>query len=63
MSEKLKPCPFCKIPIENERCAVGSHNGLFFVMCGNCKAQGPKGTLREDAVAEWNKRATEEKPQ
>lgn len=63
MTEKLKPCPFCK----SENCETFTHvamteyglaTGSRYVMCRNCKCQGPEKDSEEEAVKAWNRRAS-----
>lgn len=50
MTERLKPCLFCRYaePIAHDR--AGKH----FVLCPSCDAIGPPQLTRSAAVAAWN---------
>lgn len=57
MSTELKPCPFCG----EMHASICARNGLFFVMCDKCTAEGPamEGVgAKDDAAKEWNRRAS-----
>ena len=55
MSEELKRCPFCGGQI-NMVCGT---DGVGYVFCGVCNAEGPLEKSKEEAVAAWNRRANE----
>jgi len=56
-SEELAPCPFC-----GEDHVTQVFNGSdqyissFWVMCGNCDAEGPVDKTEDGAVEKWNNR-------
>ncbi|WP_186087818.1 Lar family restriction alleviation protein [Burkholderia gladioli] len=54
MSDKLSDCPFCG----NEYTSLNT-GGSYYVMCGNCGAEGPwNDDDRDIAIAAWNRRAS-----
>lgn len=52
MSDELKPCPHCGGPVTIET------NGIYFWIERPCDCGVPTGT-REEVIAEWNLRYTE----
>lgn len=56
MSEKAKPCPFCK----SERLFIPvPHDINTWVVCLKCRAEGPMKNSGIDALEAWNTRAGE----
>ncbi|WP_186167280.1 Lar family restriction alleviation protein [Burkholderia gladioli] len=54
MSDKLSDCPFCG----SEYTSLNT-GGSYYVMCGNCGAEGPwNDDDRDIAIAAWNRRAS-----
>ena len=56
-NSKLKPCPFCgyKSSLYVEK----QSEEQWFVFCCNCCAGGPYSQTKEQAIADWNRRAEE----
>lgn len=60
MTNKLKPCPFCKS--DN----VSPNDFLYAIFlwnvhCLSCGARGPDSHTKQEAIEAWNQRAGEEK--
>ena len=49
------PCPFCGERKHVQECIDMKHF-LFYVVCGNCKAVGPRAKKYADALRGWNRR-------
>lgn len=58
MSEKLEPCPFCGADEASVE-VIDYH--FYGVQCYCCKATGPTEETKEEAIAEWNRRAEDNK--
>lgn len=62
MIKITKPCPFCKkqkdLKIEEEckNCDYYKIEGIYFVYCGECGAQGPSEDSQLKAIKAWNTR-------
>ncbi len=56
---KIDPCPFCG----NEELYCTQHrfrdNGLVYVKCESCGAEGPPEEWEDDAINKWNTRFKE----
>jgi len=51
---KLKACPFCGgIDVDWNRAPIGH---LHWVECGDCRAEGPVGIDKDEAIDRWNTR-------
>lgn len=53
---KLKPCPFCG---GNATTVESDPTGEFFICCESCKAFVGVYATENEAVAAWNRRATD----
>ena len=63
-NNELKPCPFCgdelvKVKFDDEGYLPYLNEGNCFIECQNCNAKSGYYHREEDAIAAWNKRATE----
>lgn len=54
MTGELIPCPFCG----SEKIRMLSQMGRFSAWCIKCDAEGPTDREQSNAVALWNRRAT-----
>ena len=68
MTEKLKPCPFCgsKLKVhdkEDPRLSAlwrtGGNNNRFVISCYKCGAYSGYALSAQEAIAMWNRRASE----
>lgn len=65
MTEKLKPCPWCKDTkelqvLDDNELNIRCGNGLdprYAVNCPMCGCNGPSATTPTEAIAKWNRRA------
>ena len=61
--DALKPCPFCGQPAEWEKGEYGDSYPWNYIACSSCEAMGPATPRdlwnRSQAIAAWNRRATE----
>ena len=56
-SEELKPCPFCgEDYVSQVFNGSDQYVSSFWVMCGNCDAEGPVADTEDGAVEKWNNR-------
>lgn len=56
MTNKLKPCPFCKsnnVSLNDFLYAIR----LWSVHCLSCGARGPDSDAEQEAIEAWNKRS------
>lgn len=56
MENKLKPC---KCGIKYHIKVYKNYNGLFFVMCEDCKTTTELYRTEAEAIAAWNRRSNE----
>lgn len=54
MTQKLKPCPFCKADQADVEVIDWNFYG---VQCSCCLAIGPLEDTKEEAIDAWNRRA------
>ena len=54
MSQELNHCPFCG---SHELCPR-DQDGISWVECCDCNAEGPTTEFLDDAIDAWNSRAT-----
>ena len=56
-SEDLNPCPFCgEDHVSQVFNGSDQYISSFWVMCGNCDAEGPVDKTEDGAVEKWNNR-------
>ena len=59
---KLKPCPFCGGLNLDDTCReqeqTGARRQYFYVYCNLCQACGPTDFRQDDAIEQWNLRAS-----
>ncbi len=56
-SEELNPCPFCgEDHVSQVFNGSDQYISSFWVMCGNCDAEGPVDKTEDGAVEKWNNR-------
>ena len=58
---EMRPCPFCG----SDEVDVGEHmfnRRVKSVGCGECGAEGPCSTKKEEAIRMWNQRTGPEDP-
>jgi Lar family restriction alleviation protein len=48
----MKPCPFCGG--QNSKLDETMRNGVSFIICNDCKAEGPKSINERKAKINWN---------
>ena len=54
----VKPCPFCGGPARLEMFIHKVKGEVWYVQCGECKASTWYYATMDDAMKEWNKRAS-----
>ena len=60
--DKLKPCPFCEGRAKihfMKRHWWTKLNQYSFIVCENCHAMAYRTNVLENAIQNWNRRATE----
>ena len=55
MSEELKPCPFSVC--DGVAGVIG--DGIYWVECEKCGCNSPEASTKEEAIKNWNTRATQ----
>lgn len=60
MDQENKPCPFCGS--KNLRMSRINHSNdwVFWVLCYDCKMNGPSAYSQEEAREKWNTRQEQE---
>ena len=60
MSDDLKPCPFCGCTlVDCDDVTDNNGNSGWHVYCPQCFCDGPGMDCKADAIAAWNRRASD----